>query len=80
VPQPGASGTQKSTEKLKTQKPQVLIQFQQKLLKQQAGKLVLISTSLLIICGNVKELPEQWNSQSWYLHIRKVITQSAGIF
>jgi len=34
------------------------MQFQQKRLKQEAGKLVLISTSLFIICVKGKELAE----------------------
>ena len=55
------------------------MQFQQNGLKQEAGKLVLISTSWLIICGKRKELAEQWNSQSLHLRIRKVIKQSAVI-
>jgi hypothetical protein len=55
------------------------MQFQQNGLKQEAGKLVLISTNLLVICGKGK-LAEQWNSQSLYLRIRKVIKQSAVIF
>ena len=46
------------------------MRFQQNGLKQEAGKLVLISTSLLIICGKGKELAEQWNSRSLYLCTR----------
>jgi hypothetical protein len=76
VPEPSALQVEMAIESLKGSNHQVLIRFQQNLLKQEVVKFAVISINLLILFGIRRNCLSIGKSQSLYLFIRRVIKQT----